>query len=215
MTIAVRANEQQKKEFLSKTIPDDIKISWLDEDDIPVILNADAYFDLLFDEDDMENNVMVEDIPVFANAVCCTCGETGKDNYFRINAWPGFLMHSIIEISCNGKCTSKKKAEEVLNKLGWKFTWVPNVAGLVSARIICMIINEAYYALQDDVSTKEDIDIAMKLGTNYPYGPFEWSKKLGLNKIHSLLNKLAETEPRYAPAPLLSKEAVEGQTVNY
>ncbi len=71
-----------------------------------------------------------------------------------------------------------------------------------------MIINEAYFALQDEVSSKDEIDTAMKLGTNYPHGPFEWSKKIGLKNIYGLLSKLVETNNRYEPAGLLKKEAL-------
>ena len=70
-----------------------------------------------------------------------------------------------------------------------------------------MIINEGYFALQNNVSTKEEIDIAMKLGTNYPYGPFEWSKKIGLKNIYALLQKLSITDKRYTPSSLLTAEA--------
>jgi 3-hydroxybutyryl-CoA dehydrogenase len=49
----------------------------------------------------------------------------------------------------------------------------------------------------------------MKLGTNYPYGPFEWSKKIGLKNIAALLSELSLTENRYLPAGLLLKEAKE------
>ena len=69
-----------------------------------------------------------------------------------------------------------------------------------------MIINEAYFGLGDDLSTKAGIDTAMKLGTNYPYGPFEWCEKIGTEKIYSLLKKLEATNSRYTPAPLLAKE---------
>ena len=70
--------------------------------------------------------------------------------------------------------------------------WTPDDYGFIAARIIAMIINEAYYALQENVSTKQQIDIAMKLGTNYPYGPFEWSEKIGIEKIYLLLKKLSD-----------------------
>ncbi len=46
----------------------------------------------------------------------------------------------------------------------------------------------------------------MKLGTNYPFGPFEWSEIIGLRKIHDLLMALSETDKRYTPAPLLIKD---------
>jgi 3-hydroxybutyryl-CoA dehydrogenase len=80
---------------------------------------------------------------------------------------------------------------------------------MIAARVISMIINEAYFALGDKISTKEQIDIAMKLGTNYPYGPFEWSEKIGLQKIYALLKKLREKERRYDIAPLLDEEIMQ------
>jgi 3-hydroxybutyryl-CoA dehydrogenase len=61
--------------------------------------------------------------------------------------------------------------------------------------------------LNEKVSTKEEIDVAMKLGTNYPYGPFEWSEKIGLKNIYELLFTLSRTSPRYEPAGLLKKVA--------
>jgi 3-hydroxybutyryl-CoA dehydrogenase len=70
-----------------------------------------------------------------------------------------------------------------------------------------MIINEAYLALGEQVSSREDINTAMKLGTNYPFGPFEWAERIGPARVARLLTKLSESQPRYAPAPLLLKEA--------
>jgi 3-hydroxybutyryl-CoA dehydrogenase len=60
--------------------------------------------------------------------------------------------------------------------------------------------------LEDKVSAKEEIDIAMKLGTNYPYGPFEWATLIGADKIFALLQKLSLHDKRYTPSKLL-KEA--------
>ena len=90
--------------------------------------------------------------------------------------------------------------DELYKQLGWKYRIVPDIPGMISGRILAMIINEAYYTLQENVSTREEIDIAMKLGTNYPFGPFEWSEKIGLENIYDLLNKLGATDDRYMPA---------------
>jgi len=93
-----------------------------------------------------------------------------------------------------------------LCKLERNFVWVPDEPGMIAARIIVMIINEAYFALSENISTKEEIDIAMKLGTNYPYGPFEWSAKIGLQNVYALLKHLNKKESRYEIAPLLIEE---------
>jgi 3-hydroxybutyryl-CoA dehydrogenase len=97
---------------------------------------------------------------------------------------------------------------EIFSQLNKTVKWVPNVNGFISPRVVSMIINEAYFALQEKVSTKENIDTAMKLGTNYPFGPFEWSNRIGLKNVFDLLNSLSKSNPRYQPAPLLKEEAL-------
>ena len=69
-----------------------------------------------------------------------------------------------------------------------------------------MIINEAFFALGEDISSKTEIDIAMKLGTNYPFGPFEWADLIGLDKIAQLLDACYLKDERYAIAPALRRE---------
>ncbi len=203
MLVAIYADEVQKNEIFSKGINKEIEIVWMNN--LQQNKNADIYFDLLFDETDISKNNFIADAPVFANAVITAASEL-PSNYIRINAWNSFLKRELLEVAvANEKL--KEKATLILNKLGWKFIWTPDVPGMIAARIISMIINEAYFALGEKVSTKEEIDIAMKLGTNYPYGPFEWSEKIGLQKICLLLKKMNEKERRYEIAPLLIEEA--------
>lgn len=57
-------------------------------------------------------------------------------------------------------------------------------------RSIAMIINEAYFALGEDLATAEAIDLAMKNGVNYPLGPVEWGEKIGLHYVAQLLEEL-------------------------
>lgn len=80
--------------------------------------------------------------------------------------------------------------------------------GLVTPRVIVMIINEAYFTVQEGTATKEDIDVGMKLGTNYPKGPFEWANLIGLKNIYKTLDALYEDtkEGRYKICPLLKTE---------
>jgi len=204
MRIAVCADDTQKNEILSKGINEGIEIIWFSN--LHENTNADACFDLLFNEADISKNNFIHDTVVFANAVITPTSEL-PSNYIRINAWNGFLKRELIEIATAGE-NIKEKATHLIDTLGWKFIWAPDIPGMIAARVISMIINEAYFALGDKISTKEEIDIAMKLGTNYPYGPFEWSDKIGLQKIYSLLKKLNEKERRYDIAPLLKKEVM-------
>ena len=94
-------------------------------------------------------------------------------------------------------------ALETCNKIGWKILFVEDKPGLVAARVVSMIINEAFLTFNENVSTIEEVDLAMKLGTNYPFGPFEWAEKIGVEKVHGLLQKLSETDGRYLPSPAL------------
>jgi 3-hydroxybutyryl-CoA dehydrogenase len=66
-----------------------------------------------------------------------------------------------------------------------------------------MIINEAWFAWGEKISSKQDIDTAMKLGTNYPMGPFEWGEKIGLHRVCHLLSELSLESGRYNIAPSL------------
>jgi len=206
----VLTNEQLKEELLSCGISNDCKIDWISSSkELLSHTYADAVIDLLFEYNGYDvshlNNYLTK--PVFVNSMNKTIAEIGLP-VIRINAWPGFLKRNIAEVSGTDDI-NKSEAEKILSLLNRKAEWVPDIKGFISARVVSMIINETYFAFGEDVSTKEEIDIAMKLGTNYPYGPFEWSKKIGLENIAALLNELSITEKRYQPADLLLKEAKE------
>jgi 3-hydroxybutyryl-CoA dehydrogenase len=206
MKIAVLANNVSKEEFLSKKIPSTVEIIMAESlSQLLFIKKADAYFDFEFiinDERIKQLNSFLPK-PVFINSVINTLTEINQP-FIRINAWPTFLKRNVCEIVVDEN--QKIIAKEILDKLEWSFQFVPDVPGMISARIIAMIINEAYYTFEDDVSTKKEIDIAMKLGTNYPFGPFEWSEKIGLKNIYGLLLQLNKTDSRYTISKSLEKE---------
>lgn len=208
MRICVLADEILKSEFLQKGIPEDVEIIWADTLKVLYsISEVDVYFDLLFimDRERIDRLSRLKEKPVFINAVNNTLKESDT-SFIRINAWPGMLNRSITELSVH-KPSREDIISTIFKKLQWKYQFVPDVPGMITPRIIAMIINEAYYTLEQQVSTKDEIDIAMKLGTNYPMGPFEWSRKIGLNKIYSLLHELSLKEERYLPSALLKQEA--------
>ena len=67
---------------------------------------------------------------------------------------------------------------------------IEDAAGLVAARTLSMIINEAADAVQQGVCTEQDADTAMKLGVNYPNGPFDWLRHLGCDYVVRVLRHL-------------------------
>ncbi len=80
--------------------------------------------------------------------------------------------------------------------------------GFVIGRVLAALINEAFWALGQGVASEEDIDLAMKLGTSWPRGPFEWTAERGIPLIVQTLRALREAHGEaYLPAPLLRQIA--------
>ncbi len=86
---------------------------------------------------------------------------------------------------------------------------VEDRVALVSPRVLSMIINEASFALAEGVASAEDIDTAMRLGTNYPRGPLAWSDVIGAGTVVAILDALFEEyhEERYRASTLLRQHA--------
>ena len=80
-------------------------------------------------------------------------------------------------------------------------------------RILSMLINEAADAVFLNIATKEDIDLAMTKGVNYPKGLLAWADEIGINKVLSQLEFLYSEyrEDRYRPSPILKKMVKENK----
>ncbi len=174
--------------------------------------------DLVFDfsrERPREQLMMYNEHPtmcVFLNTTLSTLKELHIDTNLSANIYgfcglPTFLNRPILECSVH-PASDKHKLSEVCKQLNTEFLVVENRVGLVTPRVICMIINEAYYTVEEGTATREDIDLAMKLGTNYPYGPFEWAQKIGIRNVYEVLKAVYEDtkDERYAICPLLKQE---------
>lgn len=205
MKIAVIADEKQKEEWLVQALLPDTEIVWLTEP-IPVA-GVTACIDLLFHpgQERIDQLTALPPALVIVNSVVRPLSDL-PGIPVRINGWPGFLKRSVAEVSCRDE-SLKTKTEKILSACNKTTEWVPDIPGFITPRVVSMIINEAYYALEENVSTKPEIDTAMKLGTNYPYGPFEWGEKIGLRNVYELLASLATTHDRYTACPLLKTEA--------
>lgn len=80
-------------------------------------------------------------------------------------------------------------------------------AGMICNRIVCMLINEAADALLLNIATREDIDLAMTKGVNYPKGLLKWCDELGAANVLDTLEELFNWygEDRYRPSPMLRR----------
>ena len=213
MTIAILADDTLKNEWLQHQFPEDITFIWVDSMSSLSMLHADAYIDLLFRNDPERNQHLAKLLPkpVLVNAVEFTTADI-RHPFIRINGWPTLLKRNIAELVLPASIT-ENIVEELFTALNWQYQLAPDVPGMITARVLAMIINEAYFTLGAGVSSREEIDIAMKLGTNYPMGPFEWSEKIGLQRVYALLQQLHLTDARYAPAPSL-ESGIQSQQSN-
>lgn len=119
--------------------------------------------------------------------------------------------------AARGLLTSEETAERagqfLQQGLGREAVWVKDSAGLVMPRVVAMVINEAAYALMEGIAGAEDLDTAMRLGTNYPFGPLEWADAIGVEQVVAILQGVFDEQgdDRYRPAPLLQRKARAGQ----
>jgi 3-hydroxybutyryl-CoA dehydrogenase len=201
MTILVYANDLAWSEL----VLDDSEINWIRAENAGSFRNrndVDGYINL--SDEASENDFSSFKKPVFINSVSVTLQKmNAPGNVYRINGWNGFIKRNSWEVA--GVPTDE--AELILKALKKNIIRVPDEPGFIAASIIAMIINEAYFAKAEKVSTEKEIDIAMKLGTNYPFGPFEWAAMIGVKNIFTLLKTLSTTDKRYYPSALLEKEA--------
>jgi 3-hydroxybutyryl-CoA dehydrogenase len=198
MQVVVLTNDILKDELVNHALFIHNEVIWIENiAQFSEYENAEAFIDLLFEASHIAflKNLLPRFIII--NSVEETLAKINT-SFIRFNGWAGFLKSSIIEASCYSE-QNRKKAEAVFDRFQKKLQWLPDEVGFITPRIISMIINEAFIALKEGVSTKEEIDTAMKLGTNYPYGPFEWAEKIGVEKIETLLKELSQQQKRYTP----------------
>lgn len=158
--------------------------------------NFEQYMDLV------KPNVLLNTVKISLAELQYTFGSSSAEIY-GFNGLLTFIDRNVWEISSFNKTVS----DSFSNKLG-EYILVDDRVGLVTPRIILMIINEAYYTVQERTASRQDIDQAMKLGTNYPHGPFEWLDKIGIEDVYETLEAIYNdtNDERYKIAPLLKKE---------
>jgi 3-hydroxybutyryl-CoA dehydrogenase len=132
--------------------------------------------------------------------------------YFDSRYKPSFTQKRMMEAGYLGKKSGRgyydySKAMPKANEdrdLGKTILW----------RVLAMLINEAADALFLKIASRDDIDLAMTKGVNYPKGLLAWADEIGIKNVLSQLEGLqAEyAEDRYRPSPLLKRMVKENKT---
>lgn len=122
--------------------------------------------------------------------------------------WPlGDSLPDSLAITFAASCPepSRSLGLSMLRRLGIRPVVVTDTPGLIVARTVAMLINEAADAVQQGVCNETAADIAMRLGVNYPAGPFRWLTLCGLSEVITLLEHLQRTtcSERYRVSPWL------------
>lgn len=104
-----------------------------------------------------------------------------------------------------------KAASGLFQLIGKAVSIIDDIPGMVVMRTVCALANEGFDAVNQNVCNEAAVDIAMKGGVNYPFGPIEWANALGLNYTLAVIDNLMAVygEDRYRASPLLRRKVAE------
>jgi 3-hydroxybutyryl-CoA dehydrogenase len=108
---------------------------------------------------------------------------------------------------------TRSQAAQFIGLIGKTAINAKNSPGFAVNRILCPMINEAIFALQDGVASAADIDAGMKLGCNHPIGPLALADLVGLDTLLSIMEVFQRDygDSKYRPAPLLREMVAAGR----
>jgi 3-hydroxybutyryl-CoA dehydrogenase len=163
------------------------------------------------------DKALAETAPILSSSITITATEqsswiSGKHRLVGIAALPTLIQKPLVEIAPT--IYSPKETLEVTKRffqsIGKEIEIVQDRVGMVLPRMLCRIINEAAFAITEDIATPQDIDTVLKLGVKLPFGPFEWAEQIGLKQVYAVLTALHTDllEERYRVNPLLKQMAI-------
>jgi 3-hydroxybutyryl-CoA dehydrogenase len=132
-----------------------------------------------------------------------------SDSFIGMHFMNPVPLMSLVEI-IRGHCTSDETCavvRGVVEKTGKTTVCSQDYPGFIVNRILIPMINEAFFVLMEGVASAEDIDAAMKLGTNQPMGPLALADLIGLDTCLAIMKVIHDGtgDAKYRACPLLKK----------
>ncbi|MBU0507692.1 3-hydroxybutyryl-CoA dehydrogenase [bacterium] len=166
-------------------------------------------------------DALAETVPILTLAMAISTGEITREmlvpeRVLGVSLLPPFDESRRVEL-LPAPHTSRNTltcAERLFESIGLKAIRIPDAPGGVLVRTVCCLVNEAALALQERVSSAEEIDLAMSRALGCAMGPLAWGDRIGLDRVLTVMEGLyAEyKEERYRPAPLLKQHVRAGYT---
>lgn len=130
------------------------------------------------------------------------------------SALPTFADKPLIEIAPTvfSPAATVQVVQTFFRSIGKEIELVQDRIGMVFPRILCQMINEAAFALQEEIAQPQDLDQAMVVAAGFPLGPIAWAEKIGLRQVYAVLKSLHRDlgEDRTRVAPLLTQMVLSG-----
>jgi 3-hydroxybutyryl-CoA dehydrogenase len=138
----------------------------------------------------------------------------GTDNvvvFDLVHDW-GSVSHAGIAVADQAGPDSASRAAGLFQAIGCSVSRVDDTPGLVVMRTVAQLAAVAADAVNEGVGSAADVDIAMRLGTNYPSGPLEWADRLGADRIATVLDNMhaGYGEDRYRVPVKIRRHAATG-----
>lgn len=220
-TIEFSLEKFVSKEKISKDQAQNAISSIQYQTNIEVLESADLVVEAVTEVEDVKNSIFLK-LDKICNPKTILASNTSSISITRLgantkrpdkfigmhfmNPVPLMKLVEVIEGFATSNDTSNRIIE-LSEAIGKEVTKSKDYPGFVVNRILMPMINEAFTALLEGVASPEDIDKAMKLGTNQPMGPLALADFIGLDTCLAILNVLFHEikDPRYRPSTLLVK----------
>jgi 3-hydroxybutyryl-CoA dehydrogenase len=178
-------------------------------------LNVDAAIaDARFPQGAFRVDNIVWLVPSDGRTATAIASKAGLRDVVAFDLAVDFATCSRLAIARADTCSDAAFAAAVgaLQACGMAVSRVDDIAGLVVLRTVAMLANEASDAVTQGIASAADVDLAMRMGVNYPRGPLAWADALGPAFVRDTLHNLATHygEDRYRLSPLLARRCSSG-----